>query len=264
MAVRPVHQRANGGLCKVCGALRPPGRVVYCSDVCTSAGYVQRTKERQERRMAPCKRCGGQKDHGIRGGRFCAECKLLHADTTTQLEHERGRRRSRREVEAKLATGTRVSRRSDAPDGQKWCARCQDFRPLTSFPSRSGSGTTSYCRPCQRFYNSERRIKLIYGITWDEYELLLACQDDRCAICGGRPRKNLLAVDHDHKTGEIRGLLCSRCNHKLLGAANDDPVRLRKAADYLEQYAPREVFGDPKYVPGFTPPLAPLTATETP
>ncbi len=91
---------------------------------------------------------------------------------------------------------------------------------------------------------------LNFGLTWDEYDMLLACQDHRCAICGGKPRKHALSVDHDHNTGEVRGLLCSRCNHKLLGSANDDPARLRKAADYLETYGPREVFGRPRYVPG--------------
>src|SRR6185369_8650939 len=105
--------------------------------------------------------------------------------------------------------------------------------------------------PCQRFYNTERRIRIVFGMSWDDYEMLLACQDGRCAICGGRPRRSLLAIDHDHKSGEIRGLLCSRCNHKLLGAANDDPARLRKAADYLEQFGPREVFGEPRYAPGY-------------
>lgn len=132
----------------------------------------------------------------------------------------------------------------------KWCARCQEFRPLASFAVHRG-GPASYCKPCQRSYNQERRLRITYGITWDEYELLLACQDYRCAICDGRPRKNALAVDHDHVTGELRGLLCSRCNHRLLGSANDDPARLRKAADYLEAFHPREVFGASKHVPGF-------------
>lgn len=115
---------------------------------------------------------------------------------------------------------------------------------------RSGK-TSAYCKPCTKSYNRERMVKMKYGLDWDEYELLLVCQDHRCAICGGMPRKHVLAVDHDHQTGEIRGLLCSRCNHKLLGSANDDPNRLRKAADYLESFDPREVFGERKIVPGF-------------
>ncbi|AXH94363.1 hypothetical protein DVH21_05465 [Micromonospora aurantiaca] len=205
--------------------------------------------------MQACQRCGGQKEFGTRGSRFCTECRRLHGDTVQQLEQERSRRRQQRVLEGKLADGKRIKYRSkDVPDGQKWCARCQEFRPVTSFPLRKEGGKpAAYCKPCQRFYNTERRIKLVFGLTWDEYELLLACQDGKCAICGGRPRRHMLAVDHDHKTGEIRGLLCSRCNHKLLGSANDDPARLRRAADYLEEFAAREVFGDPKYVPGTAP-----------
>ncbi|WP_205413678.1 endonuclease VII domain-containing protein [Micromonospora aurantiaca] len=241
--------------CKVCGKTRPKGRTTYCSDECSSLGLAEQHRARQERRMQACQRCGGQKEFGTRGSRFCTECRRLHGDTVQQLEQERSRRRQQRVLEGKLADGKRIKYRSkDVPDGQKWCARCQEFRPVTSFPLRKEGGKpAAYCKPCQRFYNTERRIKLVFGLTWDEYELLLACQDGKCAICGGRPRRHMLAVDHDHKTGEIRGLLCSRCNHKLLGSANDDPARLRRAADYLEEFAAREVFGDPKYVPGTAP-----------
>ncbi len=122
---------------------------------------------------------------------------------------------------------------------------------MTSFPARKDRARAAYCTPCQRSYNQERRTLLQYGLTWDEYEQLLACQEYRCAICRGTPRRNALSIDHDHKTGEVRGLLCSRCNHRLLGSANDDPTRLRRAADYLEEFGPREVFGRRRFVPGF-------------
>jgi hypothetical protein len=61
-------------------------------------------------------------------------------------------------------------------------------------------------------------------------------QGGRCAICGKVPRSRRLAVDHDHKTGEVRGLLCASgdfgCN-KGLGYFNDDPELLRRAYEYL-------------------------------
>jgi hypothetical protein len=238
--------------CKLCGAPRPKGRVRYCGDECSSLALAAAERARRAKRMAACKRCLGPKESGTRGGKYCDECRRVIADSSAQAEYERARRRNLAEVQRKVTAGEPIRRRTiDVPHGMKWCPRCQDFRPLTSFPGRKQGGKPgAYCVPCQRSYNRERRVLLHYGLTYDEYELLLACQDYRCAICGGKPRKHSLSVDHDHKTGEVRGLLCSRCNHKLLGSANDDPARLRKAADYLEQYAPREVFGERKFVPG--------------
>lgn len=69
--------------------------------------------------------------------------------------------------------------------------------------------------------------------------MLLASQDSQCAICRVRltlkPQTAETAhVDHDHRTGEIRGVLCMRCN-TALGYMLDDANRLRRAADYLDQ-----------------------------
>jgi len=53
------------------------------------------------------------------------------------------------------------------------------------------------------------------GVTDADYERMLAAQGDGCAICGNPPRTRRLHVDHDHKTGAVRGLLCFRCNRFL-------------------------------------------------
>lgn len=238
-------------VCQECGKPRPKGRVKYCGDACLGAVTQRRTRARDDTKLIPCRRCGGAKEPGTRGGKYCTECRRIMADAFEQHEHERGRRRSAAATAAKLADGQQVKyRRVDAPEGMKWCARCQDFRLLTSFPLRKEGRRGSYCSPCQRAFNRERRLLLHFGLTWEEYDFLLTTQDHRCAICNGHPRRYMLAVDHDHRTGEIRGLLCIRCNQRLLGAANDDPARLRKAADYLEAFTPREVFGEQKFVPG--------------
>lgn len=70
-------------------------------------------------------------------------------------------------------------------------------------------------------------------ITDAEYDQRLAEQGGGCAICGTPPKTRRLAVDHDHKTGAIRGLLCHRCNRTL--AAWVTPAWLRHASDYLER-----------------------------
>lgn len=72
-----------------------------------------------------------------------------------------------------------------------------------------------------------------YGLTKDDYEILLKHQDGRCAICRSPPKGKRLAVDHCHTTGRVRGLLCEPCNHGL-GKFADDPERCRAAAAYLE------------------------------
>lgn len=81
------------------------------------------------------------------------------------------------------------------------------------------------------------KLKYRYGITLDDYKQMLSGQDGRCAICGSRETKSqhkYLYVDHCHKTGKVRGLLCYHCN-STLGYMRDNPETLRSAIAYLEQ-----------------------------
>lgn len=73
-----------------------------------------------------------------------------------------------------------------------------------------------------------------FGITVEKYEEMFKKQEGKCLICKRPPsgRFKRLAVDHCHKTGEIRGLLCSRCN-RAIGYFYDDPALLQQAVDYL-------------------------------
>ncbi len=86
----------------------------------------------------------------------------------------------------------------------------------------------------------DRRLLANYGITHEDYLRILAEQGGGCAICGTPPPKTRsLDVDHSHTEGTLRGLLCSRCNQRLLPAALDDPELLARAAAYLR----REPYG---------------------
>lgn len=74
-----------------------------------------------------------------------------------------------------------------------------------------------------------------HGITPETYQVMLAAQDGVCAICQKSEKvKQHLAVDHDHETGAVRGLLCRDCNTSL-GKFGDSPELLRRAAAYLEK-----------------------------
>lgn len=77
-----------------------------------------------------------------------------------------------------------------------------------------------------------RRRLLKYGLTPQQFEEIFKKQEGRCAICR---RATLLHIDHNHKTGKVRGLLCYTCN-SALGCVNDDPSLLSKAIDYLVQH----------------------------
>jgi hypothetical protein len=72
-----------------------------------------------------------------------------------------------------------------------------------------------------------------YGISLEDYDRMLAAQGGGCAICGGKRRGNL-DVDHCHKDKFVRGLLCRRCNRRLLPASQDRVDRLEAAIRYLE------------------------------
>lgn len=73
-----------------------------------------------------------------------------------------------------------------------------------------------------------------YGLSLSAYLCLCRDQNSACAICKQpNTNKKRLAVDHCHTTGKVRGLLCTPCN-LALGSMRDNPVLLRKAADYLE------------------------------
>lgn len=75
-----------------------------------------------------------------------------------------------------------------------------------------------------------------YGISIAEYESLLKRQRGVCAVCKKEPIKRRLDVDHDHRTGKIRGLLCPNCNNGL-GRFLDSVLLLRAAAKYLSKLA---------------------------
>lgn len=83
-------------------------------------------------------------------------------------------------------------------------------------------------------YYRERALITKYGINLKQYSSLSQKQNGKCAICGIKPA-SALSVDHDHKKGHIRSLLCGNCNRGL-GVFFDKPRLLRKAANYLEQH----------------------------
>jgi hypothetical protein len=80
-------------------------------------------------------------------------------------------------------------------------------------------------------------IRRNYGITLAEYECLLKSQDGGCAICGKTPKDEgrRLAIDHCHRTGNVRGILCANCN-QAIGLFNDSVTRIINASEYVSNF----------------------------
>jgi hypothetical protein len=131
----------------------------------------------------------------------------------------------------------------------KRCRKCGDEKPLSDFsPDKKNlDGKKGWCKACMREqikmirlknpekYSIEysRRANLKsrlkgYGLTLEDYDHL---SKDGCHICGGQEKLNF-ALDHCHKSGKFRGLLCRWCNNGL-GHFKDDPKLLERAIAYL-------------------------------
>jgi hypothetical protein len=89
----------------------------------------------------------------------------------------------------------------------------------------------------QKCTDSDLRKRL--GIGLEDKSAMLSAQHNRCAACGDsdpHDKKRGWHTDHDHATGEVRGVLCRYCN-LALGQSHDDPDLLRKLADYLDSFS---------------------------
>lgn len=153
---------------------------------------------------------------------------------------------------------------------EKQCNKCKLIKPKCEFDTkkfRSGNlGLSGSCKFCRNAYAKQayranpsnwrtknknnylkhklgyrnRQLKNNFGISLEEYDLILKNQNGKCAICNkteGEKRNGktkYLAVDHCHKTGRIRGLLCGKCN-KALGLLEDNMAIINKAIDYLQK-----------------------------
>lgn len=90
-----------------------------------------------------------------------------------------------------------------------------------------------------RAWNRKSFLKRAYGLTVADFEALIAKADNKCEICNRAVQTSRYAldsacIDHDHKTGAVRGILCNLCN-AALGKFGDSPETLRRAAEYLER-----------------------------
>lgn len=138
--------------------------------------------------------------------------------------------------------------------GERVCSDCKQTKTLDEMYRRTRAANPSgRCKPCAR----ERRAREYrekggidqarkqnlarYGLTLRDYERMVAEQDGLCAICKRAERRMMhgkvaaLSVDHDHRTGVVRQLLCSTCNF-VIGHLENNPVDPHLLVAYLDRH----------------------------
>lgn len=146
-------------------------------------------------------------------------------------------------------------------EATKTCLSCKKDKPLSEFyrRARRPDGRQPNCSVCQRsvakawrdahpLYHRERlkrdpqyfrrsKLRRLYGIALEDFDAMLGHQHGLCAICGRPERRGIkdslapLVVDHDHRSGRVRGLLCHSCNVSL--AVVESPEFIAAAQAYL-------------------------------
>lgn len=140
----------------------------------------------------------------------------------------------------------------------KRCTKCGQEKPFDDFyqDKNRKDGYRFECKTCTNEANKnwwqankERHrlagwryhLKRTFGITSEQYNIILVAQNGKCAICGQaetstrKGKLKRLAVDHDRKTKKIRALLCVNCNTGI-GSLQHDPNLLEKAAAYVRRH----------------------------
>jgi hypothetical protein len=186
---------------------------------------VERVDETTALHVEPCGR------ELLEGKRSCLWHWLADQPIETQTEWADNRRRRIESMTPGFVPRARVPE-AEWPAGTRFCSECQTFVPLF------------YCRGSRCIPHASRAAhasmtKRVYDFTRADYEALLAWQKGRCYICQQVPRAKRLAVDHDHESGEVRGLLCANdewgCNMTLRRLLNS-PAMARRALAYVEKH----------------------------
>jgi hypothetical protein len=129
--------------------------------------------------------------------------------------------------------------------GSRTCRKCRSeaaYRSKQQNPERQERQREA----CRRWlkkkkqtnpnYHRDTYLQSTYGISQEQYDLMLEQQDGKCAICHYPPEDgSVLHIDHCHKSGKLRKLLCSYCN-QALGLFRDDAERIAAAAEYIRSF----------------------------
>jgi hypothetical protein len=224
--------------CIRCGAefVKASGVQKYCTRECLKKATSEAHK--LPVRDAQCKGCGNSFQAEGHRTHFCSStCRVAHFNSrrpTTQAEF--------RDC---VVCGTKFQPMQKRGIGRQWCSEiCYHVSKgrvgvLSKMPNVAKETLAKASRVLR-----ESNLKSGFGLSIDAYDAMFAGQSGVCAICkrpenakssgDGSPRA--LAVDHDHKTGKVRALLCSACNTSL-GGFQDNPAYLQAAIEYLKEHS---------------------------
>jgi hypothetical protein len=248
--------------CGVSIANRPKGAMFCCAPHKQKAHYWKNPEKCRARNRTPkqppkpCKECG-EEFIGIRGAKYCGR-KCTQA-RSNRKQAELRQRQPDRKFEcgfcgAQITTRSGIKKycsiscrkramRSLAPTYTphypverdlvgKVCCRCGEYRLFSDFPrskraaSARTDGLASHCKDCRRVTRKMQR----YALT--ESEVLRLMEISNCEICESVVSVDGAHIDHCHKTGAVRGVLCHTCNTGI-GGLQDSPEFLSSAAQYL-------------------------------
>ncbi|MFE9473562.1 endonuclease VII domain-containing protein [Streptomyces griseofuscus] len=131
-----------------------------------------------------------------------------------------------------MSLGRKVRPKVTVPEGHKLCLKCGEIKPWSEWHrnATASDGLSTRCKACRAAEGRSGHLKRQYGLTVAERDAMVASQRGLCVICLKAPAAH---VDHCHKTGRVRGVLCFNCN-SAIGKLGDDPDAVRRAAAYLE------------------------------
>lgn len=145
----------------------------------------------------------------------------------------------------------RSEREAEIGIGMFVCGHCKTPTDVNDFPkgrkTRNGQQRYAYCKKCHTAIQRVKRLQKLFSLSEEDYASILLTQGGVCFICRQLPKLGRhLAVDHDHTTGLIRGLLCSFCN-RAIAVFRDDMERLERAVSYLKDSPATKALGAPRF-----------------
>lgn len=122
--------------------------------------------------------------------------------------------------------------------GEKLCVQCGDVKPLSEFgvTAKSITRTKSKCTTCLAVLTADWNLRRKYGISAAEKQRMIDAQGGVCAIRGCETSVNIKsALDHCHESGQVRSVLCGRCN-SALGMLGENIRRIEGIAEYARKW----------------------------
>lgn len=242
-------------VCRRCQSLRttplpepaPEGykKCYSCKEVKPLSEFYK-NRARRDGHHTACKACAKISDHAVTDRRSkrneaivqkqCLRCEQIKAIADFPRDRN-GYYRNVCKACRNKERSLRIPGQINIPEEKRcpWCKHVKLIKEFNLNPRRK-DGHNTYCRDCdglrrQLKGTAQNRLPL----SREQYNHMLQEQDGKCAICHTHTTRRPLHIDHDHQTGQIRDLLCSKCN-SALGMLKEDPELIKALLAYVEKW----------------------------